>query len=481
MRRLAFVLYASIPLFAAGFFLAGRFISASYILAALWLILWLFSASNKQFKNCQREFGSLLILGGAFCALALVGVAASPYDTSLLLPRSAAQLIGLCIIGSASIAVASYLVQNKQVFVKLVRFVMIWLGLIGLLGVLQFVLNNVANAPVIDLEFLNFGEGGMWRPASQVGEMWRASSVAIEPSHLVRYLGMGIGIAAIRFGLIGDRARLAVEPFAPMWASLCIVGALLATLSFLGVMLVAVCVLSILILSKRLDWKIVVIVFLISAGGYLLISLMQSTSWEDFLEKAGTLQLVLGSEGDFGSVQTQEISALAVATNRLVAEASLAASPILGGGIGSHPMAYESLLPSSIYSLLEQIGLVGLNAEDAAGLLLRLVSEVGIAGTILYLTLVLGPVSWRSLEVRRDFMERERSGVAFQSQVLFFGLCGGYFAICAVAIFRYGAYFDPTLWFTLALSLSASATSRAPTNPVSIANPSTSASKKRAN
>ncbi len=95
----------------------------------------------------------------------------------------------------------------------------------------------------------------------------------------------------------------------------------------------------------------------------------------------------------------------------------------------------------------------GLNQEDAAGLLIRLLSETGLVGTILFLT------GWLVLVVRAR--QAIQKALTFHvknslqpSPVLAaaIGLTAACIGLFVTFLLRSPAYFDPRLWVLMALT-----------------------------
>lgn len=81
------------------------------------------------------------------------------------------------------------------------------------------------------------------------------------------------------------------------------------------------------------------------------------------------------------------LSSLTLHNNAMVAWEHLLATGFLGGGIGSHPLAFQRF--SLLFGLSEiPAAQVYLNAEEASSLLLRILSETGLPGLILMLTIL---------------------------------------------------------------------------------------------
>jgi hypothetical protein len=160
----------------------------------------------------------------------------------------------------------------------------------------------------------------------------------------------------------------------------------------------------------------------------------------DYLsEKARTVGLVAESIDSVSRIDTIELSAVTILANRIVAEQNFLLNPLLGGGIGSHPVAYEK------YSPFREEGIEGVNAQDASGLLLRLMSETGLLGTGILLFVLIYPI-WKTVLLAKD---RYNEPIA----IVIYALCASYAGLLFGHLARYGAYFDLGLWFSFGLLL----------------------------
>lgn len=75
------------------------------------------------------------------------------------------------------------------------------------------------------------------------------------------------------------------------------------------------------------------------------------------------------------------LSTFAVCSNGFIAYKSFMNNPLIGSGLGSHPLSYDRYLENVDPAKT----LVGLNKKDASGLFLRLISETGILGVSLFI------------------------------------------------------------------------------------------------
>ncbi len=107
------------------------------------------------------------------------------------------------------------------------------------------------------------------------------------------------------------------------------------------------------------------------------------TNLVDFRERLdGTISMFSGNEFKLGETHG---SSFVLYNNYTVALQNFYQSPVLGSGIGSHPIAFEK------YSLARDVLVAGINVNgaDANSMLLRLLSETGIFGVGIFLVIII--------------------------------------------------------------------------------------------
>ena len=82
-------------------------------------------------------------------------------------------------------------------------------------------------------------------------------------------------------------------------------------------------------------------------------------------------------------VETSNLSTFALIANMIVTENVLEESPVLGNGLGSHVLSHARYVEKvpGVWEFV-QANLEKMNADDAASLLLRVLSELGVAGAL---------------------------------------------------------------------------------------------------
>ncbi len=434
---------AFVPLYALGVYVRGKYISVSHVLAAIICLAFAWLLIRRPVLKKSEVAWSLPFL--AFLITGFVGLLLSPFGRSVW-PKGGIQLVGMSIMVIMAVAVIRWL-QRPGFLMGLTRILIISLGLFAAVGVVQFILLNFTPfGKLANFSFLNsIARGEVWRNAGVIGGIYRANSLSHEPAHFVRYLTLGLGLALIRLGAIGRTHRLNISSVVPLWAAVAIVCGYLVALSVIGWLLLAGTGLVLFVLSGKLKIKTLLSATAVGAllVGSLLVLIQQSEG--ALADKFGTLALITTTDVSSSGFQPEQLSALAVAANITVAEQNFMSDPVLGGGLGSHPVAYDQYAPS--YVTLRP-ALDHLNADDAASLLVRLISEVGVLGLVLFVAgclmiVVSAQKAILARTIRSPYSSMESLSLGYL--VSFVGLLGVYLA-------RTGHYYDPVFWISVALA-----------------------------
>jgi O-antigen ligase len=101
-----------------------------------------------------------------------------------------------------------------------------------------------------------------------------------------------------------------------------------------------------------------------------------------------TTSLFLSSDIDVKEAGKSNSSTFALYSNFIIARDSFLENPLFGSGLGSHPLIYEStFLKYFPPNYLKGYG--AQNQQDANSRFLRLLSETGLMGTVLFLLFVI--------------------------------------------------------------------------------------------
>lgn len=124
--------------------------------------------------------------------------------------------------------------------------------------------------------------------------------------------------------------------------------------------------------------------------------------------------------------------------------------PLLGVGLGAHPVSYEIFAPG----YMREQYIWRLNRQSASCLLFRLLSETGVVGTILFIDGFLSIVFKGRRVILKALTKDVYAGP--KTQLLPISVAVGIMASCVGLFFiylvRFGVYYDPELWVLLALT-----------------------------
>ncbi|MEW6073246.1 MAG: hypothetical protein AB1726_11740, partial [Planctomycetota bacterium] len=381
MMRLLELLVVALPLTALSVVVGGHAVEPAWVLAAGIALLYFLERLARPDRAPPRGTGwALAVL--LFVGLGLFALAWSPYATRAAGAKGAIQAAGiLCALGTA-LAVVRCVEGRPERFARLVRLLVVVLFWVAAIGLAQFVLFNVLRLPAGgEFEFLNSitGNPKAWRYPGQLGGIVRVNSIAAEPAHLAQYLATVSGLVWLRLGALGRSRAEEVRAYVSRGEAAAILLCAVLTLSLVGWGAFLVALVALVVFSRRISLGRALpaaVAVAVAAGAALL--------WIGRTERAlgvklATIPTVLAAAGDVGdTVDTPAISAIAVLGNRVVTAANLERRPLVGIGLGAHPESFAAVAPQ-----WEGIS-AKLNAEDASGLLLRLLSETGVVGATLF-------------------------------------------------------------------------------------------------
>ncbi|TAK71668.1 MAG: hypothetical protein EPO19_04330 [Betaproteobacteria bacterium] len=322
------------------------------------------------------------------------------------------------------------------------------MALTASIAVAQSVAWNLAGREdLLTFGFLNEIAGGeIWRFPGSTGGLARVSSVLSEPAHLIRVLGPVLGIVLARVGAFGRRVRLSVAELVSLPVAIVTVLAYFVAGSLIGIFeLFVVMVVAWTLIGrggigtiKLLLWQLLF--------GCVLIAIFFLYFGEDASERLGTIDIVFSGGNRWEYISTDSVSSLAIATNREVMLESLKENILLGVGIGCHPISYMTQAP---LFLGDSGGSLELNAMDGSGLLIRLLSETGLAGTALFIGALVVPI----LHVFKFVRSGNGRLTSSKEQTRLCLLTASFSGVLLGALGRYGSYVDPILWVSFGLML----------------------------
>ena len=378
----------------------------------------------------------------AFLALAAVGLAFAPLRDQHL-EKGILQILAMGAVALGAVGI-SHLTADRDMIYYVVRLYLSVATVLAIVGLAQWTLSNVfGNWEAFNLLWLNDMYGKtVWRFPGTIGpNIYRVNSLAGEPAHFVRIIAPAASLAVMRLGLVGRYLARHTSFAIGRLRSFIILGAFVASGSLVGYLLILT-ILAVLIALNSSSWsrKTLGIITLLGTSS---LAIIVGSSADLFSEsRISTVSLILQPIHD-AEVSTSGLSALAISTNRTVAFDNFARSPILGIGMGGHPETYWDFY--GVNGPLASQLLQGLNSEDAASMGLRLISETGALGAILYYSIFL------SILVR---LRRSVSQPTADPQVRAYIISVGasLSGLVIADMIRYPSYFDPLTWTLVGLA-----------------------------
>ena len=248
-----FIIYAivTMPLFGFGIFIKDKFISQSHVQASLVAIICVFGILLSQYKLKKqqiiwmRPFLLFLLIG-------ILGLLASPYGTAVI-PKGTIQILGITIMLFMSLGIVLTIYRNPEFVLRLFRISSISLSIFSAIGIAQFLIWNFSPwNRLLDFSFLNDLVGGtVWNYPGSIGGIHRANSLSAEPSHVIRYLGFGLGVALVRVGLLGTKLKNQISKVVPIWVACLIILGFFVSISILGFLLLFLTIVILLFLKSH--------------------------------------------------------------------------------------------------------------------------------------------------------------------------------------------------------------------------------------
>ena len=447
IQNLLLILVVSIPFYGVGVIIGMSYVSTSHLICfAISAILALSIMARKlTIKKWFTRWSTPFI---AFISFNLVGLLLSPYGSQIY-NKGIVQILGITGMVSMGYVLIISIDKNPDLLLKIVKFGSYAIGFLAIIGIAQFIIwNFTPNKTILTFNFLNNVSGGnVWQSPGKTGPLFRINSFAVEPSHFCRYLGFSLGWAFLRLGVYGNTVRAYMKNIMPLWVAISVIIAFLLSFSLIGYLQFIFVMITLMFFvkkGKKLTRNNVIIIGL----SFLFLSIVAIITGGSLLTKLRTVLVIFSANRDIiqGSLYW---SASAIAINMLVAVKSFLSSPLLGSGLGSHPISYSIYAPAhDLYNLSK----FDLNKDDAASLFLRLFSETGIIGTILFV----GGIFWLLFRARRAINQcislKINHGVT--TIILSIGIISSAVGLIMIYLIRSGQYFDPIFWLVISLTAS---------------------------
>lgn len=287
---------------------------------------------------------------------------------------------------------------------RLFQFYLLGCYIVAVIGVIQFVSYQVHFEPGYDYSWLLNKWGVL------VGGNFgiRVNSIFGEPTHFGACVSAGAFVSI--FNLISKKPY-----YLSRLQSAVILIAYLLTFSGLAYFGLFIAILILLINFGFVRYVLVFAPLLIAAFSYLYANV------PEFRERF-TSTIDIFETGKFRIGKTHG-SSIILYNNYRIAFENFSTNFLVGTGLGSHPIAFEKY---SITKKVEQRGF-DLNSQDANSMLLRLISETGLFGTILMLGVV-----FKHFIRRNPYLDVPDH---------FWIISGAIFTMVAVNFLRQGHYF----------------------------------------
>jgi hypothetical protein len=449
MAILLALLFVTLPMDAFGRVVAGSLVTPADVIGAVVAMVTIERLATGRYR-IRPSLDKALLAFVMFLFIGSLSVIFSS-DSAQIFTKGSVQLVGISIMLLVCIATVNEVARRPVLFAGYIRLSVIVLAIVALIGIAQFVSANFLGHPdALEFSFLNRWAGGnVWFNLGAQDGMVRANSILQEPSALGMVLGTGAGVALIRLGLRGKAHRDALGPIAPMWAALLILSGFVVTFSLIDIFLLLVVIAALWLISRTISASAIVslslatVLIAVVAYGAIASALPQLS------EKLGATGSI--TSDDIQVKRAEDLSAIALAVNLSVMRANLSRAPMLGAGLGAHPVTYDRENPG-LGRLPAEIVTVGMNKEDAASLLIRLLSESGILGTVAFIAGWILAVA-RS---RRVILESIKSGMVpnvFSSLAM--GVTASMVGVGVACLARAPQYYAPWFWLPMALTASA--------------------------
>jgi hypothetical protein len=448
MAILLAILFLMLPLDAFGHVVAGSLVTPADVVAAVIALLTLERLATGRYR-ISAKLDSPIIVFAIFLFIGALSVVLSN-DSHQIFIKGFVQVGGIAIMLLGCIATANEVARRPVLFANYVRLSTSILAIVAMIGVVQFVFANALGHPeILEFNFLNRWAGGnVWYNRGSLDGIIRANSILQEPSALGMVLGTMAGVAMIRVGAGRSLQRDAIRSVISKSSAILIVAGFVVTVSLIDLFLLLVVSASIWIVSRNGSAR----VFAGVLGAIVIIGGVAYSAIVSTLPDLNAKIVAMSSlaSDDLRVERAEDLSAIALAVNVAVMRANLARAPMIGAGLGAHPITYDRENPG-LGRLPTDILTVGLNKEDAASLLIRLLSETGMLGTAAFI------MGWvvAVLRARHAILANINGGGAPNAFLsLAIGVTASMVGIGVACLIRAPQYYAPWFWLPMALTAS---------------------------
>lgn len=400
----------------AGRYVGGSFVRLGVIASAVAFVVCMPKLRRRDFV-VAAAFAPFLVWAGISLCVAYPAARG----------KGAAQLAQIVCVLAGSTAV-HYFVRTHGITLAL-RYLAI--GCVGMALTALFQWSSL----LLGVDWGNFAwlngiaGGQYWRAHEFYGPLPRLNGFASEPAFLAASVQIASCIC-LAYLLHGGKTKSRTIKF----TGLALIAELLA-LSLLGYFLLAVATLVLLAVLRPVRRSAVM--GLVGLVAVMIIGLPLLGG--DLSAKLGSVDAAFGAAtlNSADLADSSHVSAVALGANLDVTHAVLQESPLIGHGLGSHPISYQRFAPPYLAFTPAR----DLNVDDAGSLALRLLSETGIIGAALFIA------AWCYLLARAW-----RAVRALRSNALAAASLAAAASLGAYSYVRLGVYFDLPFWVPLAVA-----------------------------
>jgi hypothetical protein len=446
MAVLLAALFAALPLDSFGRVVGGSLVTPADLIASAIALMTLERLAVGRYRM-RLTLDNPILMFTAFLIVGAFSIFLSR-DASRIGPKGLVQIGGISIMLCACVAAANEVSRRPVLFPGLIRLSAMVLAMVSMVGVAQFICANaLGHSEMLDFSFLNRWSGGnVWYNRGSLDGIVRANSIMQEPSALGMVLGAGAGVALLRLGLRGRDYRIAVKDIIPRWIAIAILAGFIVTISIVDLLLLLTIAVSMWLVSRRIGAGAIAAVSVATIVSGVASYAAIASTLPEMSEKLSAMDVI--TSGDIQVKRAEDLSAIALAVNVAVMRANLARDPILGAGLGAHPVTYDRENPG-LGRLPAEIVTIGMNKEDAASLLVRLLSESGMLGAATFIVAWMLAVS-RARRFILASLAASGGPNAFSAAAI--GVTASMVGIGIACMARAPQYYAPWFWLPMALT-----------------------------
>lgn len=323
-----------------------------------------------QIATGTLRFPKILLLIYGYILVHTYVVNASRIDVE----SSIRHFIGLVIF---SLSVFTFVSQYKNKIPRLIKCYYIFTSVVATIGILQVVLFALFDYSFIPQNVLAGSAVMGGRTAFSpiiFNTIPRAVGISSEPAHYAIMILPGVYLSIVNLLGIDTHAKGYSKK-----SSVFIILGFLLSFSIVGYFGLLLCLLS--IFSNKSKGKLLLKILAIVLFGIVIAIISQTT----LSTKVSSLPQMISGAVDY-EYTSSDLTGFALVSNLVVAKQGLMESGFMGTGFNSHKDTYASKI-YNIFSM-EQV-IMELNSADAGSLFIRILSEFGLPGILVFVYLLL--------------------------------------------------------------------------------------------